>query len=122
MITLLYLYALEVGGVGWITLNPTHNPVTAAIYVMAVGPTTFASAVTPLPAMVVAAASMYMMFPPFRVKTPTSSTAITLPSVGVGLMARPALIYKVDVIRSHLSIKGCMKKRAVSKILSFRME
>ena len=53
MNTLLSMYILGVGGVGWIPFSPACNPVPPVMYAMGVGPMKMASGVAPLPAMVV---------------------------------------------------------------------
>ena len=95
-------------GMGWIPLAPVFTPIPDAMSIMAVGPATLAFAVTPLTAVVLSVASTSLMFPPAQLGAPTSFTALPLPIVGVGLMARPVVIYKAGVIHSYLSTEGCI--------------
>ena len=90
--TLLSLFILEVGGVGLILLVLTCTPIPIAVSFMAVGPAALASTVAPVPAVVVSFYFVSVMLSPVRVGTPTSSTALMLPSLGIGLVARPAVI------------------------------
>ena len=57
MTPLVFLSALGVGWVVWITLAPTCTPVTAAMYAMGVVNVTLDYSITPLPVVVVAIAS-----------------------------------------------------------------
>ena len=69
---------------------------------MAVGPMNLASAIAPLPPVVVHISDVSVLLLPIQVGASTSATAITVPSVGVFLICYAAVVYKVDVIRSHL--------------------
>ena len=110
LIVLLSLSVLGVVGVGWIPLAPVCTPVPAVMSIVDACPMTLNSVVAPLHTLTVAVSSVSMMllFPLIRSVTPTSATALLLPSVGVGLVACPSLVDKANLIQSHLSTEGYM--------------
>ena len=91
---LLYMYVLGLVRVGCITLAPAFTPVPAAMSIVAAGPMTLTSDVSPLPSVTLAmsSASVLLLCSPFLVVTPTSSTNLPLPSVGIGLVVCPAVV------------------------------
>ena len=78
--------------VGCITLAPACTLSSATMSSMAVGPKNLVSTIAPMPALVVAVAYTPVLLLLVKVGTPNSSTALPLPSVGVGLMSHPAVI------------------------------
>ena len=98
----LSLSVLGVVRMNWIPLACVCTAIPAVMSTMDFFPVTVASSMSLLTTIFVPVSYVFVLLSPVQVGASTFPTDLTFPSVGVGLVACPAVVYKADVIRFHL--------------------